>query len=122
MQKHRVIKLKETAKIIAENFSNKNREYNYNNETFEVSSIMPLSESTGLVYLIKNTGKYCLAFCYWTNGNGGLWNYFIPTYDHCVGMERVKQELFNIEQRNFNLNTDEEIKQSKEKEAVSLLK
>ena len=40
--------------------------------------------------------------------NGGQWRYFIPTYDHCVGMEFLKEELRRVEQRNFEYNFEEE--------------
>jgi len=104
MQKIRVKKLKEVAETIAINFSNPSREFNINKETFIVDNIQPLSESTGLVYLRKNTEKIGLAFCYWINANGGMWKYFFPTYDHCIGMERVKDFLFKVEEKNFNKN------------------
>ncbi len=108
MQKNRAIKLKQIAETIAINFSKADREHNYKNETFEVFQIKPTSESTGIVYLRKNTGKYAIAFCYWVNMNGGQWRYFIPTYDHCVGMEFLKEELRRVEQRNFEYNFEEE--------------
>ncbi len=107
MQKDRAKKLKKIAVEIANNFSRNDREHNYNNEKFEVFQIKPTSESTGLVYLKKNTGKFAIAFCYWINMNGGVWRYFIPTYDHCAGMEFIKEELRQVEQRNFDYNFDE---------------
>ena len=45
-----------------------------------------------------------MAFCYWINMNGGQWQYFFPTYDHCVGMEAVREELKSIELINFEHN------------------
>ena len=102
MQKDRAIKLKKIAIEIANNFSRNDREHNYNNEKFEVFQIKPTSECTGLVYLKKSTSKFAIAFCYWINMSGGIWRYFFPTYDHCVGMEFIKEELRQVEQRNFN--------------------
>lgn len=104
MQRNRAIELRKLADIIAFNFSRKDRDFNYNNESFEVSELMPLSESTAIIKLKKSSGKYGMAFCYWINMNGGQWQYFFPTYDHCVGMESVKEELKSIELINFQHN------------------
>ena len=104
MQKSRAIELKKLAEVIAFNFSRTDRDFNYNNESFEVSEITPLSESTAIIKFQKSSGKYGLAFCYWINMNGGQWQYFFPTYDHCVGMESVKEELKSIELINFEHN------------------
>lgn len=103
MKKEVAIKLRETAKTIEENFS-KQREFNYNNETFEVVKIEPLSESTAVVLLKKSSSKFALAFCYYINMAGGTWRYFIPTYDHCIGMESVKDLLQSVEKDNFGRN------------------
>ena len=104
MKKERAIKLKELAETIATNFSRKDREFNYNNETFEVHGITPSSENTAIITFIKNTGKQGLAFCYWINMNGGQWRYFFPTYDHCVGMKMVEEYLHSVEIVNFGFN------------------
>ena len=104
MQKNRAIKLKKKAREIANNYSRADREHNYQNEEFKVFKIKPTSESTGIIYLKKNTGKIAIAFCFWVNMNGGTWHYFFPTYDHCVGMECIKEELREVEQKNFEHN------------------
>ena len=104
MQRNRAIELRKLADIIAFNCSRKDRGFNYNNDSFEVSELMPLSESTAIIKLKKSSGKYGMAFCYWINMNGGQWQYFFPTYDHCVGMESVKEELKSIELINFQHN------------------
>ena len=104
MQKDRAIKLKELSKRIAENFSNPNREFNHTNETFEVSKIIPLSESTAIIRFKKSTGKLGLAFCYWINMSGGNWMYFFPTYDHCAGFDMLKDQLHKVEIHNFEFN------------------
>ena len=108
MQKSRAIMLKKMADSIAHTFSSSDREHNYLNESFEVSEIIPTSESTAIVKMIKSTGKQAIAFCYWINMSGGQWRYFFPTYDHCVGMEMLKDELKKIEQANFPLNFEED--------------
>ena len=104
MQRNRAIELRKLAEVIAFNFSRTDRDCNYNNESFEVSELIPLSESTALIKLKKSSGKTGLAFCYWINMSGGQWRYFFPTYDHCVGMESVKEELKSIELINFGHN------------------
>lgn len=35
---------------------------------------------------------------------GGTWQYFFPTYDHCVGAEKLRDVLHDIEQENFPYN------------------
>ena len=104
MKKDRAIKLKELSLQIAENFSRKDREYNFNSETFTVDEIIPTSENTATITFLKNTGKRGLAFCYWINMAGGQWKYFFPTYDHCVGMKMVEDALHGIEITNFGFN------------------
>ena len=73
-----------------------------------ISEIIPTSESTAIIKLYKSSGKYAMAFCYWINMSGGQWRYFFPTYDHCAGMELIKDELRDIEKANFPLNFKEE--------------
>ena len=104
MQKKLAIKLHDRAEEIAWMFSQQ-REYNHNDEKFVVHDIKPLSEFPALVEFKKEpTNKLGLAFLYWIKGSGGRWEYFFPTYDHCVGMERVKDNLYNIETFNFDKN------------------
>jgi hypothetical protein len=106
MQKNRAIMLEKMAESIAHTFS-MNREHNYLNEGFQVEDIIPTSESTALVKLKKTSGKSAIAFCYWINMGGGQWKYFFPTYDHCIGMELIKEELHKVEKGNFEYNFDE---------------
>ena len=108
MQKSRAIMLKKMADSIAHTFSSSDREHNYLNESFEVSEIIPTSESTAIVKMIKSTGKQAIAFCYWINMTGGQWRYFFPTYDHAVGAERLRDVLYDVESRNFPINFKEE--------------
>ena len=104
MQKDRALALRELAESIAFNFSRTDREHNYNRESFEVSELVPLSESTAIIKLKKSSGKNGVAFCYWVNMSGGHWRYFFPTYDHCIGMESVREELRQVELKNFEYN------------------
>lgn len=104
MRKDVAIKLEKISKVIAKNFSESKRDFNVNNETFEVVKIKPLSESTAVVLMEKSSKKFTLAFCYFINYNGGTWRYFIPTYDHCFGMESIREFLSLVEDKNFPKN------------------
>jgi len=104
MKKQLAIKLKEKAEEIATNFSRDDREFNFSNETFKVHDITPLSETTAFVCFKKSSGKIGIAFCYWINMFGGQWRYFFPTYDHCLGAEKLRDVLHKVEKKNFPLN------------------
>ena len=113
MKKELALKLQKKAEEIAFNFSGENRQYNYSKESFKVKSIHPLSESTAYVIFEKSSGKIGLAFLYWIKMSGGYWQYFFPTYDHCVGMERIKDALHKVEIHNFPKNfIDKESKEN----------
>ena len=101
MEKKKVHLLHKKAKETAEVFSNPARGYG---EIFQVSQIIPLSETTAIVDFAKNTNKHAMTFFYWINGNGGYWQYYFPTYDHCVGMEKVREYLHKVEIHNFDKN------------------
>ena len=60
MNKTLVKELKAKAKDVADKFSIKNREGNYNNEIFKVVEVIPMSDHTASVVFKKNTGKYKL--------------------------------------------------------------
>ena len=38
---------------------------------------------------------------------GGMWQYFFPTYDHCVGAEKLREILHEIEVGNFSKNFED---------------
>ena len=104
MKKDVAIKLKKKAEDIAKEFSNVDREFNISNETFKIKKVEPLSEYTAIVLFKKSSEKYAIAFCYYINMSGGIWRYFFPTYDHCIGMESVKGLLASVEKKNFSKN------------------
>ena len=107
MRKQVAISLREKAEQVAFNFSRPDREKNVMNETFTVNSIHPLSESTAYVQFKKNTGKVGVAFFYYINMKGGVWQYFFPTYDHCVGAEKLRDVLHDVDHENFQYNFKE---------------
>ena len=104
MKKDRVIKLESTAKKIAELFSNPKREFNYNNETFEVAKIKPLTELTAAIIFKKSSGKLALTIAFWKNNQGGHWDYFFPTDSHILGFQKIAPILEEIENYNFDKN------------------
>jgi len=104
MKKSIALSLREKADRVAFNFSRPDREKNVMQEIFQVKSIHPLSESTAYVQFKKNTGKIGIAFFYHINMAGGTWQYFFPTYDHCVGAEKLRDVLHSVEQENFKYN------------------
>ena len=104
MNKKRALSLRQKSDEVAYNFSRPDREQNYSKEIFTVGKITPLSETTASVEFKKNTGKVGMAFFYWINMAGGQWKYFFPTYDHCVGAEKIRELLHNIEISNFPYN------------------
>ena len=107
MRKQVAISLREKAEQVAFNFSRPDREKNVMNETFTVKSIHPLSESTAYVQFKKNTGKVGVAFFNYINMKVGVWQYFFHTYDLCVGAEKLRDVLHDVEQENFQYNFKE---------------
>jgi hypothetical protein len=105
MNKDIAVELNIVARDIAERFSNPNREANYNNETFELDEIIPLSESVAAVIFKKNTGKKAVAFFYYI-GNGSVrgWKYFFPTDSHILGFRSFEFHKLEIEKQNFKFN------------------
>lgn len=65
MNKHLSLELRDKAKEIADRYSKKNREGNFNNESFAVSEIIPLSDFSACVFMQKNTGKKAAFFFYY---------------------------------------------------------
>lgn len=120
-------KLSEKAIEISELFSNPNRALNNNNEIFTIEKILPLSENTGGIVFKKNTGKRALCFLYYINGSFNGWRYFFPSYNHIIGIEKVKVLLQKIEEMNFKISNNEEVNElidyddvNKESESIYL--
>ena len=104
MTKDRVNKLKEKASEIAEMFSNPNRQFNFNKETFTVEFIQPLSEMVAAIYFKKTSGKIALAIAFWKNNKGGHWDYFFPTDSHVLGFRKMEKLLESVEEYNIGKN------------------
>ena len=104
MTKDRVQKLNIKAKEIAEMFSNPNRQFNFNKETFTVEFIQPLSEMVAAIYFKKTSGKIALAIAFWKNNKGGHWDYFFPTDSHVLGFRKMEKLLESVEEYNIGKN------------------
>jgi len=105
MQKQIAKELDEFAKEICKRYSMKDREANYNNETFEINQIIPTSDHTAIIYFKKNTGKIGMAFFYYiTKGKSKGWKYFFPTDSHITGMMTVLYYKLDIEKNNYKHN------------------
>jgi hypothetical protein len=104
MNKELVKKLYQKAEEIATNFSNPERQNNFNKERFMVVGIEPLSETTAAITFLKNTNKLALAFAYYINSNQPHWDYFFPKESHIYGMQKLSQCLGKIEHHNFSKN------------------
>ena len=104
MKKDRVQKLNIKAKEIAEMFSNPNRQFNFNKETFTVEFIQPLSEMVAAIYFKKTSGKIALAIAFWKNIKGGHWDYFFPTDSHVLGFRKIERLLERVEAKNYGKN------------------
>lgn len=105
MNKQIAIELKEQAEIIAQRFSNHNREGNYNNETFEVDEIISMSDHTATVIFKKDTGKLAAAFFYYlSRGRSKGWQYFFPTDSHINGLSSFHFFKLEVERKNYEKN------------------
>ena len=105
MKKDIATKLKNKIKELETYFSNPNRDYNYNNDTYECSEVKPLSESVALVKFRKRSGKESYAMFFYIKN---YWIYFFPTDSHELGMWNYlkKNYRIDIEGHNFPHNFD----------------
>ena len=65
MNKQIAIELNNYVKDIESRYSRKDREGNFNNESFHVKEIIPTSDLTACVIFKKNTGKEAAFFFYY---------------------------------------------------------
>ena len=111
MKKDVVLKLKQKITECEKQFSNPNREYNANNETYKCNNITPLSESMALVTFQKNTGKHSNAIFFYIKN---YWIYFFPTDAHELGMFNYLNNKYRIFLEGFNFDKNFDIKKEKE--------
>ena len=62
MNKQIAIELKQESEIVAKKFSSMNREGNFNEETFQVDEVIPMSDHTACVIFKKNTAVSTLVY------------------------------------------------------------
>lgn len=105
MNKQIANELNDFVKVVADRFSRKDREGNYNNEDFKVSEVVPTSDHTAVVIFKKTTGKEGLAFFYYiARGASKGWKYFFPTDSHINGFRAFELYKFETERKNYKYN------------------
>ncbi len=105
MNKQIANELKDFAKDIAKRFSIKEREGNFNNETFNVDEVIPTSDHTAIINFKKNSGKIGVAFCYYIpRGYSKGWKYFFPTDSHLNGFQAFIYYKLEAERKNYKYN------------------
>ena len=113
MDKQVAISLKREAEITAKKFSNKNRDNNFNGETFWVHEIHPLSAQSAMVVYKKTTGKKALAHFIHIRKKK-RWIYYFMGAAHFLNLNLLTKKYAEIEEYNFPLNFDHIPKESHE--------
>lgn len=109
MNKQVAKELDKFVKDIEFRYSRKDREGNFNNESFYVKEIIPTSDLTACVIFKKNTGKEAAFFFYYINrGMSKGWKYFVPTDSHITGMRAFEYYKLQVERNNYKENFNEE--------------
>ena len=97
--------LDEYVQTIADRYSQKDRAGNFNNETFELDEIIPMTDVTATVIFKKNTGKQAAFFFYYINrGRSKGWKYFVPTDAHILGLTAFNHYKLEVERNNYKHN------------------
>lgn len=105
MNKSIAQELDEYVQTIADRYSQKDRAGNFNNETFELDEIIPMTDVTATVIFKKNTGKQAAFFFYYINrGRSKGWKYFVPTDAHILGMTAFNHYKLEVERNNYKHN------------------
>ena len=107
MRKDVAISLKQKAEQIAIKFSNTARENNYNNESFKVLEIMPISAQGAYVIYEKSTGKRAIAhFIHVDHPKSPFWQYYMIGSQHLLNLNVLTEKYLEVEQHNFPFNFD----------------
>ena len=105
MRKDVAITLKQKAEEIAVRFSNADRANNYNNETFKVAEIMPISAQGAYVIYEKSTGKRAIAhFIHVDHPKNPFWQYYMIGSQHLLNLNVLTEKYLEVEQHNFPFN------------------
>ena len=110
MKRDIAIKLRKKIRELEVEFSNPDREFNTNGETFKCIDITPLSDSVAIATLQKNTGKQSVAIFFYIKN---YWIYFFPTDAHELGMFNFLNNKYRIHLENFNYDKNFDIKEEK---------
>jgi len=109
MNKQIAKELKEYVDKVQWMYSQKNRQGNYNNETFKVAEIIPTSDHSATVIFKKNTGKLAAFLFYYINkGKSKGWKYLVPTDSHITGFRAFEFYKLNVERANYKQNFNNE--------------
>ena len=107
MRKDVAISLKQKAEQIAVRFSNTDRTNNYNNESFKVVDIMPISAQGAYVIYEKSTGKKAIAhFIHVDHPKNPFWQYYMIGSQHLLNLNVLTEKYLEVEQHNFKFNFD----------------
>lgn len=115
MNRRLAISLQKEAADTAEKFSIKSRDGNFNDETFFVVSISPMSDTTATVIFRKEpTGKQAAFFFYYIARGAKMgWHYFVPTDAHILGMMSFNRYKQQVESNNYKYNFHDAITKTK---------
>lgn len=115
MNRRLAISLQKEATNTAEKFSIKSRDGNFNDETFFVVSISPMSDTTATVIFRKEpTGKQAAFFFYYIARGAKMgWHYFVPTDAHILGMMSFNRYKQQVESNNYKYNFHDAITKTK---------
>ena len=103
MNKNIAKELKVFTDVVCARYSNKNRDKNFNNETFKVQEIIPTSDHTATIIFEKNTGKRAAFFFFYIRAKK-RWDYFVPTDSHINGMSAFASQKIEVERHNYKHN------------------
>lgn len=105
MKKDTAKKLMKKIEECEVHFSNTERDCNYNNDSYEHSEIIILSEATALVKFRKKSGKESYAIFFYIKN---YWIYFFLTDSHELGMWNFIKGKYRVEleKHNFPHNFD----------------
>ena len=105
MRKDVAIALKNKAVEVAKNYSNTDRVNNFNNESFKVYEIMPISAQGAYVIFEKSSGKRAIAhFIHVDHPKKPFWQYYIIGSQHLLNLNVLSEKYLEVEQHNFPFN------------------
>tara|TARA_Y100000401_G_C8293579_1_gene210103 strand:- start:21 stop:347 length:327 start_codon:yes stop_codon:yes gene_type:complete len=97
--------LYEKANEIAFRYSKHDRANNFNNESFSVEEIIPISAQGAMVVFSKSTGKKALAhFIHVDHPKRPFWQYYIMGSQHFINLHMLTEKYAEVEKHNFKLN------------------